>query len=231
MIVGTYNMIFISGILLASRKWAEADLRSGLVAFGLMGIVSYLLFYHGMSVSARNSYLTGAFSGTGFFFHYALLAGAILVSILSLTIFREMDEFNRKTGNLYGWFFVFLFVFMASAELDHLVVTVGYSDPESISTLLTQNHKIGYPILWGITSFLLIAAGMKWKKRHLRIISLTLFLITLVKLFTVDIVGISEGGKIAAFISLGLLLLVVSFMYQRLKRLLLKDETENPEKS
>ena len=36
---------------------------------------------------------------------------------------------------------------------------------------------------------------------------------------------ISEGGKIAAFISLGVLLLVVSFMYQRLKKLLLADET------
>jgi hypothetical protein len=40
----------------------------------------------------------------------------------------------------------------------------------------------------------------------------------------VDIRGISEGGKIAAFISLGVLLLVVSFMYQRLKKLLLVDE-------
>ena len=35
---------------------------------------------------------------------------------------------------------------------------------------------------------------------------------------------ISEGGKIAAFISLGVLLLIVSFMYQRLKKILLSDE-------
>ena len=61
------------------------------------------------------------------------------------------------------------------------------------------------------------------KIKHLRIISLSLFLITLLKLFLVDIKGISEGGKIAAFISLGVLLLVVSFMYQRLKKLLLAD--------
>jgi uncharacterized membrane protein len=47
--------------------------------------------------------------------------------------------------------------------------------------------------------------------------------VTLIKLFLIDIKGISEGGKIAAFISLGVLLLIVSFMYQRLKKLLLAD--------
>jgi uncharacterized membrane protein len=77
---------------------------------------------------------------------------------------------------------------------------------------------------------LLIAVGLKMKKKHLRIISLTLFLLTLLKLFFVDIRGISEGGKIAAFISLGVLLLVVSFMYQRLKKLILADEAAADEK-
>jgi uncharacterized membrane protein len=54
---------------------------------------------------------------------------------------------------------------------------------------------------------------------------MVLFLVTLLKLFIVDIKGISEGGKIAAFISLGILLLIISFMYQRLKKLLLTDDT------
>jgi hypothetical protein len=40
-----------------------------------------------------------------------------------------------------------------------------------------------------------------------------------------DIRGISEGGKIAAFISLGVLLLVISFMYQNLKKLILADDS------
>jgi uncharacterized membrane protein len=56
-------------------------------------------------------------------------------------------------------------------------------------------------------------------------------LITLLKLFLLDIRGISEGGKIAAFISLGVLLLIVSFMYQRLKKILLVDEGESTEQN
>ena len=146
-----------------------------------------------------------------------------MVVVLSLRQIRQLKEFNQKTYNIYSWFYVFFFVFMASAELDHAVVVSAYSPDISMEHILNQNHKIGYPILWGITSFVLIAWGLKKKLKHLRIISLTLFLITLLKLFLIDIKGISEGGKIAAFISLGVLLLVVSFMYQRLKKILLAD--------
>ena len=156
-------------------------------------------------------------------FHYIFLTLLLLVVGLSLTRIRRLNEFNQKTHNLYSWFFVFFFVFIASAELDHLVVIAAYSPGDSMAHILTQNQKIGYPILWGLTSFTLIALGLKKKLKHLRVISLSLFLVTLLKLFLVDIKGISEGGKIAAFISLGVLLLVVSFMYQRLKKLLLAD--------
>jgi uncharacterized membrane protein len=50
-----------------------------------------------------------------------------------------------------------------------------------------------------------------------------LFTLVLIKLFVFDIRGVSEGGKIAAFISLGVLLLVVSFMYQKLKKIIIDD--------
>jgi hypothetical protein len=36
------------------------------------------------------------------------------------------------------------------------------------------------------------------------------------------------GGKIAAFILLGVILLTVSFMYQRLRKLLIDNESQNP---
>jgi hypothetical protein len=42
-----------------------------------------------------------------------------------------------------------------------------------------------------------------------------------------DIRGISEGGKIAAFIFLGVILLIVSFMYQKLKNLILVDDSQS----
>ena len=66
--------------------------------------------------------------------------------------------------------------------------------------------------------------GMKHTFKTLRIISLTLFTVTIIKLFFFDIQNIPPGGKIAAFILLGVLLLIVSFMYQRLKKMIIDDK-------
>ena len=80
-------------------------------------------------------------------------------------------------------------------------------------------------IVWGLSSFVMMYLGMKHKFKPLRIVSLVLFGATLVKLFSYDIRNIPPGGKIAAFILLGVLLLTVSFMYQRLKKLIIDDAT------
>jgi len=224
-IIGSYNMLFILGLIVAEKKLGLSAYAQKAFAFwGALAILSFLLFYQREIVIARNEYLGGLMSSTGFYFHYILVAILLVVAALSLKKMQGLTDFNEQTRNAYSWFYVFFFVFIASAELDHIVLMMAYSPESTIGHILTQNHKIGFPILWGLTSFLLIAIGLKTKKKHLRIISLTLFFITLLKLFLVDIRGISEGGKIAAFISLGVLLLVVSFMYQRLKKLILVDE-------
>lgn len=224
-IIGCYNMAFILGLLLTERKLLTSELAKQAFAFwGVIAILCYLFFYHDQILISRNDFLGSMVSSTGFVFHYFLVLILVLVAALGLKKMQTLTDFNTKTYNMYSWFYIFFFVFIASAELDHIVLLSAYSSEDSISSILNQNHKIGYPILWGLTSFVLIAIGLKLKKKHLRIISLTLFLITLLKLFFVDIRGISEGGKIAAFISLGVLLLIVSFMYQRLKKILLADE-------
>lgn len=227
-IIGTYNMLYAAGLLLAIPKLVHKDQREEAAAFlGVVCIFVFLVFYHVHFINARDNFaIYHSIPVTGFAFHYIFMGLLLFIAVISLRSFQKLEDINAKTFQAYSWFYVFFFVFAASAELDHLVVLVGASDFESLLHVLNQNHKIGFPILWGIASFILIAVGLKTKKKHLRIISLTLLLITLLKLFLVDIRGISEGGKIAAFISLGVLLLVVSFMYQRIKRLLLADEAE-----
>jgi uncharacterized membrane protein len=221
-IVGLYNVVFILGLMLAGSRLKVPDaVRKAIEALGIAAISSYLIYYHREIIDSRDHYLFGTASFAGFGIHYLYVLLLIVAAILSLNKIRKWNAFNTETYNAYSWFFVFFFVFLASAELDHTVLLAAGATEESQYHILQQNHKIGYPILWGVASFIIIAAGLRLKLRHLRIISLTLFLITLVKLFFVDIRGISEGGKIAAFISLGVLLLIISFMYQRLKKLLL----------
>lgn len=236
-IIGSYNMLFVLGLLLVDeRLFVEESVKRLFAFWGVVVMLAYLFYYHDQIIWAREDFLRFDKSVTGFAFHYVLIFLLLVIAGITLKRMRRLTDFNEKTHQLYSWFYVFFFVFIASAELDHTVLLISSNRTvESMAHVLSQNHKIGYPILWGITSFLLIVIGLKTKRKHLRIISLTLFLITLLKLFIIDIRGISEGGKIAAFISLGVLLLIVSFMYQRLKKILLSDgpapqepKNENP---
>ena len=68
--------------------------------------------------------------------------------------------------------------------------------------------------------------GIKKQNKQLRIIALTLLGITIIKLFLYDIKNVSETGKIIAFILLGVLILIISFVYQKIKNLVV-DQPQN----
>jgi uncharacterized membrane protein len=229
-IIGAYNMLFLAGLLLAVKRSPYPDRIKQLFAiWGPVAMFAFLIFYHYQIIDARDGFLLGNFSSTGFIFHYVYVALLLVVCIITLREVRQIEGFTKQTHNLHAWLYVFFFLFLASAELDHSILLLAQpTEQADLGHILHQNHKIGYPILWGLAAFLLIYIGMRQRKKHLRIISLTLLLVTLLKLVLIDLKGISEGGKIAAFISLGVLLLVVSFMYQRLKKLLLTDEAVAP---
>ena len=71
--------------------------------------------------------------------------------------------------------------------------------------------------------------GMRYKLKTLRVSSLVLFLITIIKLFLWDLKD-NQTGKVYAFIMLGVVLLAVSFLYQKLKFIIQDDDEKNIEK-
>ncbi len=89
-----------------------------------------------------------------------------------------------------------------------------------------KSYKLGLSILWGIYALLLIGLGIAKKKKHLRIGAIVLFAITLLKLFIYDIAHLNTIAKTVVFVSLGVLLLIISFLYNKYKHLI-DDEHKN----
>ncbi|WP_179334764.1 DUF2339 domain-containing protein [Winogradskyella costae] len=87
----------------------------------------------------------------------------------------------------------------------------------------TQSYKLGLSILWGVYSFLLITFGIWKNKVYLRIGGMAFFAITLVKLFFYDIVHLNTISKTIVFVSLGVLLLIISFLYNKYKNQISDD--------
>lgn len=161
--------------------------------------------------------------GNLFFAHWiaVICLGWLLIDLV--IYFRRTPEKNWASYlSAFTWISAISFILLLSVEIYQVNLWLNY---QKVDWTWWENlyYKAGLSILWSICSFIMMWLGMQYKFRSLRIISLNLFTVTLVKLFTYDISNIPPGGKIAAFILLGILLLTVSFMYQRLKKIIIDD--------
>ncbi|HEY0978478.1 MAG TPA: DUF2339 domain-containing protein [Flavobacteriales bacterium] len=185
--------------------------------------MAHITGYYGSSDMALWSAQNG--EGGGFApFHYVTLALMVIAVVRIAQLARSLLDRSSKAWSTYLWGMSIFLVILASQELDLAMMQVQGSGAD-----LDAARRVGYPILWGLGSFAFMWYGMRMRLRTMRVIALTLFGLTLAKLFLFDLGSLSEGGRVAAFIVLGILLLVVSFMYQKLKVLLQADAPkENP---
>ena len=161
--------------------------------------------------------------GNLFFAHWiAVICLSWLLIDLAVYFRRTRDKNWTSYLSAFTWISAISFILLLSVEIYQVNLWLNY---QKATWTWWENlyYKAGLSILWSICSFIMMWLGMQYKFRPLRIISLSLFTVTLVKLFTYDISNIPPGGKIAAFILLGILLLTVSFMYQRLKKIIIDD--------
>lgn len=89
----------------------------------------------------------------------------------------------------------------------------------------TQSYKLGLSILWGVYSLFLIILGIRKRKKYLRMGAIILFGATLVKLFFYDISHLDTISKTVVFVSLGILLLIISFLYNKYKHIITDEES------
>ena len=151
--------------------------------------------------------------------------GLVVLLLVSLISWLRLKKLPAVAANpAVPWLLCAVVVTFLSAEIHLLLNTLFFSQAYSLAEIQRIYFKTGLPILWGLCSFAFMWLGMRHQFKPLRIISLVLFSITLVKLFLFDIRNIPVAGKIAAFFCLGVLLLVVSFMYQRLKKIIIEGE-------
>ena len=90
-----------------------------------------------------------------------------------------------------------------------------------------NSYKLALSILWGICSLIIIWIGISEDKQHLRLAGFGLFGVTLLKLFFYDIAHLNTISKTIVLVSLGVLLLTISFLYNKFKDVLFETGQEN----
>ncbi len=219
-----YTYLFLLGLWTYAKKTSNELLEKGISLAALTVLFTYPLL-NGLEGVIRDDYLAGEVSFLNFLVQYVNLTLITLIGIRLFKNVRKSYGLRTDIGKIAVWGLSILGLVVASIQLNHQTLLLFFDQfQENAHFINKQTVKIGYPIIWGIVSFMMMLIGMKYKYRTLRIISLTTFSVILLKLFLFDIKGASEAGKIVAFILLGVLLLVISFMYQKLKNLLLDNK-------
>ncbi len=148
-------------------------------------------------------------------FRYLSFAFVALILFVTYTYIKQ--SFLKYNFRMYFDLLLYVTIlWIASAEL------INWMDLSGSDT----SYKLGLSILWGVYSLILISLGIWKKKKHLRFGAIALFAVTLIKLFAYDISHLETIPKTIIFISLGILLLIISFLYNKYKHII-SEEMEN----
>jgi uncharacterized membrane protein len=221
-----YTWLFITLFTAFNGQLKVSDFR--VLNMALLGLALFVYLISLPGTIGLQEDLLAHRSFPGFFTAHWVGASVVLFILYRLTTLYRRGSWKIEEP-LFAWSVAIIAVIFLSAEGQMLVNLLFYSPQHPLDELQRVYEKTGLPILWGLCSFVCMWLGMRHKFRPLRIFSLVLFLVTLLKLFLFDIRDIPIAGKIAAFFSLGVLLLVVSFMYQRLKKIIIDNEAKIPE--
>ncbi|MDX6747384.1 DUF2339 domain-containing protein [Polaribacter sp. PL03] len=244
----TYHFVFIAILLFFTEKLKQKNIEKVVLLISCISIFAYIgNFYKLPTDEIVQNLALSINSNYAFYLHYIILGCLIYFGV---QLFRKTSTlFNIKPtqSKWLPWVFVFAIVYTLSNEVmvhglhftDTIATTTDLDTQgneylkytiieDKIDAIESQIIKIGYPILWGIFSFIFLIIGIKKQWKNLRIIALSLLGITIIKLFAYDIKNASETGKIIAFILLGVLILIISFVYQKIKKLV-NDETPEDE--
>lgn len=220
-----YSMFFLIGMSVANlRKLRSKGLAYVNVALGILCLVIFstacMVAFSQLRQSYMSSVLDAIFTERLMYIAIRyisyLFAGGLLYSLYLYCRGELVAEWIPKKARTDGFdlFLSLILLIVASCELVNLMGQF----------LIPDAYKLGLSVLWGVYAVVLIIMGIAWNKKHLRIAAIVLLGVTLAKLFLYDIADLDTISKTILFVSLGLLMLIVSFLYTKYKGLIFKTE-------
>jgi hypothetical protein len=167
-----------------------------LIAGAVMVYLLYHLFSYAQITGLRDGVLEERYPVIHLLMHWVSVAAAIALVFALVQSVRKAGLEKVAVGRL-SWATSVLMLFFFSQEAEHLFIMVA-ANAQTIDYLEDQYLKAVLTIVWALCSFGLMWLGMRFRNKTLRIISLSVFCLALLKLFFFDIADVSEGGKIAA---------------------------------
>ena len=218
--LATYTTVYIAVLGFIYRK----KISTKTYIFGLLffAVFLYATYYVYLVTELRYSvfYLLDEIHPAGYFIIHLFSLPAIACIIYLVA------KNSIKKSEWLSWLLTALVVVILSVEMDNIVIWM-LGNRDNYYWVLHDVHTFGYPILWGVIAMILMIWGLNRKEALLRKISLAFFALIIVKFYAYDVWKMSQSGRIISFVALGVILLLVSFLQQKIRTLVKSDdETE-----
>lgn len=216
-----YSMLFFTVLAFANfKKIMNQTLGIVNMIFIVFGIFLFLSSGLYALSDLRESYLTqnlAEYYDVGIFH---IVIRYISIGIFALMMFTgyqylKQDFMKLDLRTSFNVLLHTAILWILSSELIHLLEMAGAGN----------SYKLGLTILWGAYALFMIALGILKSRKHLRISAFVILGITILKLFFYDISNLNTIAKTIVFVSLGILLLIISFLYNKYKQTI-TDETK-----
>jgi uncharacterized membrane protein len=205
-----YSMLFLTIInFIAVKQHASPDKKGALVILSWLCIPAFLTIGLYNLGYLKNAWLYEHHSLWFILVRYIALAllGGLCWSLYHLIRQERLPQlgfFDEALDlMLHG-----VALWVASSELVYWLELTGHNN---------MSYKTALSILFGCWSVVLIVTGIRRNRKSYRVAALTLFAITLFKLFFYDLAHISSISKTIVMVSLGSLLLLISYFYNKAK--------------
>jgi len=214
-IMGVYNFAFILLFMLPSIFKNMKALHFVNISLAVIGLLLYLFFYNSEFVELRDAYLLSVdVSLLQFNIHY--INSIIIFAILILGFRSALKLLSTENALSYLATFVFIFgvVYLLSSEIDHFFARRLYQPNMLIQDILVMTHRLPYTLVWTVSSLLFVIIGFAFKNRGIRVLAIGLYLASFIKLFIFDYKLLTNQDLMIAFLTMGAVLLLTSFIFQ-----------------
>jgi hypothetical protein len=159
----------------------------------------------------------------------AALLSLSAASVFCALLFRNLEEENSRTiqAILHSGWCALIFLFLTVETLDAFeAAKYAARDSGNSLTYLKNVQQLSLSGIWLLYSIVLMGFGLWRRQQGLRIFSIILFGITILKAFLFDLSFLETLYRIYSFFALGLILVAVSYLYQRYKAVIFVAKSE-----
>ncbi|HUS02916.1 MAG TPA: DUF2339 domain-containing protein [Chitinophagaceae bacterium] len=216
-----YSFLYVAAWLLLNNKYFKRNTATLFLLFAaLFCVVFFLLSGFRAIGELRENYLTMIGEGIDaplllLYVRYICFAALAILIWNAWKALKDIPGRNEAV-KIFSTVFNVVLLCIICNEFIHWMHLAGYPGL----------YKLGLSIICGLYALVLIFVGIRIRQKHLRISAIILFGVTLLKLFFYDLATLSTVSKTIVLVMLGIILLIVSFLYNKYKGVIFGDDEQ-----